>query len=116
MVWAPPFDRTPAPKVSLPVTNAAVSEVIWPAVKAPPLHTRVGVPLMEAVKGSPTSRSLTGRVPVIGARSWAEAFASSATEPGCVIADKVGASLDPVITKFNGWVELVAVPSDTWTE
>jgi hypothetical protein len=36
-------------KLSLPVTMAAVSAVIWLPVNAPPLDTRVGVPLIDAV-------------------------------------------------------------------
>jgi len=34
---------------------------------------------------------------LIAARSWAEALANSGTDVGCVIADKVGASLVPVM-------------------
>ena len=91
MLCAPPVDSTPEVKLRWLVTMAAVNAVIWAGVSVPPLHTKVGVPLIEAVKVLPISRSLTGSVPLIGARSWAEALASSATEAGWVIAASVGA-------------------------
>ena len=43
-------------------------------VKAPPLSRTVGLPTTLAVSVSPTSRSLTEKLPVIGARFCAEAL------------------------------------------
>src|SRR5204863_6742142 len=104
------FDSAPV-KVSLPLTIAAVSAVIWPAVNEPPLHTSVGVPLIEAVSVSPTSASLTGSEPLIGDRSCAEAFANSATEPGWAIGDSTGALLTGVMLIVTLCCTLLSMPS-----
>src|SRR5262245_334208 len=115
MVCAPPLDSTPGANVSFPVTSAAVSVLIWAAVNDPPLHTRVGLPTHGAVNGQPTSRSLTGSVPVIGSRFWAEASANSGTDAGWVITDSTGASLVPVMVMVTVWAAVPPLLSATWT-
>ena len=104
----PPSDVAVLSKVSLPLTSAAVSAVCCVGDNDPPLHTSVGVPVIEAVRVSPTSRSETGKVPWMAARSCADALVSSSTAAGAVIADSTGASLVPLMVMV---MVLLAVPS-----
>ena len=75
-----------------------------------PSNLTTGEPTTEAVRVLPDSKSLMGKLPVMAARSWAEAFASSVTAVGAVIALRMGASLAPVMVMVRVDVGLAVVP------
>ena len=65
------------------MTPLAVNAAMTLAGTLPPLESvTLGVPTIDAVIVSPTSRSFTGNVPLMGAKSWAEALANSTTGAG----------------------------------
>ena len=73
-------------------------------------HERVAIeqdrraPTTLGVSVSPLSRSVTEKLPVIGARFCAEASSSSSTAGGLVVSLSSGPSLVPVTVKVTSWV------------
>ncbi len=67
------------------------------SVKSAPSSLTTGPPTTEAVRVSPTSASLTVKLPVIGERSCAEASPSSSTAAGSVVSESTGPSFTPAI-------------------
>ena len=101
MLTEPPFEVVPV-RLKAPAAVSAAA----PAgnTKAPPLSWTAGLPTTLGVSVSPTSRSLTAKLPVIADMFCAEALASSATAAGSVVSLRTGASLVPVMVKVTFWV------------
>src|SRR6476659_6779264 len=92
MLTADPLDVLPVREKAPPAVSA-----VAPAgkEKARPLSSTTGLPTTLGVKVLPTSRSVTEKVPVIAARFWPKAFASSDTGAGSVVSLRTGASFAP---------------------
>ena len=112
MLTAPPFDIAPV-RVNAPAAISAAAPA--GSTNGLPLSKTVGPPTTLGVSVSPLSRSVTEKLPAIGARFCAEASSSSSTAGGLVVSLSSGPSLVPVTVKVTSWVVEVDSPSDTCT-